>query len=363
MKLNVNFAVNNLSFGWCSYNILKELFDRKIDPSIFFIGNNADVSSFSEIKPEFTQWLQTNANKSLISFSREDPELRLWHIMGSEQSYSTNKYLFTFHELSSLTPVEINILNNQKLIFVSSNYTKTIFELNGVKTPIIFVPLGFDKENFKQTTHKYYGDNRVVWSIFGKLEHRKRHEKTIKTWLKKFGNNKDHILHLHTYNNFLNQDQNSQLINNIFEGKRYFNVVFLPYTKTLKEYNECLNATNIVIDMSGGEAWSIPSFSCVGLGKHAIVHNCSAMKDWATNENAVLVEPNSQIEVYDNIFFHKGALINQGLIFDYNEEDLIVAFDRVLEKFKKDPINHEGLKIPDQFTWKKSMDKVLENIK
>ena len=363
MKLNVNVAVNNLSFGWCSYNILKEIYNRKINSNIFLIGNNADLSSFDKVKSDFTQWLQNSVNGAITSYSRSTSCFKLWHIMGSENSYSNDQYLFTFHELNALTPTEVNILNNQKHIFVSSNYSKQVFELHGVTTPITFVPLGFDSENFVQTNNKYYSDDRIVWSIFGKLEFRKRHEKTIRAWLKKYGNNRNHYLHLHTYNNFLTPEQNTQLINNVFEGKRYFNVVLLPYTKTLKEYNECLNATNIVIDMSGGEAWSLPAFSCVGLGKNAIVHNCSAMKDWANNSNAVLVEPNSQIEVYDNIFFKKGQPISQGLIFDFKEEDFLDACDIVLERFKKDPINHAGLKIQNDFTWTKTVDIILDNIK
>ena len=115
--------------------------------------------------------------------------------------------------------------------------------------------------------------------------------------------------------------------------------------------------------MSGGEAWSVPSFSCIGLGKQGIVMNCSAMKDWSTKDNAVLVEPNSQIEVYDNIFFKKGQPISQGLIFDFKEEDFLDACDIVLERFKKDPINHAGLKIQNDFTWTKTVDIILDNIK
>lgn len=362
MTLNINLPLNSLSFGHVSYNILKELYKKNIDCNIFLIGNNGDLSSFDKINPDFAKWIQNNTNKALSSYSRNDPEFRLWHISGSETSYSNDKYLFTFHECSALTPIEVNILNNQKAIFVSSNYTKQIFELNGVKTPVFYVPLGFDSENFSILNKKYYSEDIVVWSIFGKLEHRKRHEKTIRTWLKKFGNNPKHQLHLHVYNQFLSPEQNNQLLNNIFEGKRYFNVVLQPYTKTLSEFNDCLNATNIVLDMSGGEAWSLPSFHCVGLGKHAIVHNCTAMKEWANDENAILVDSSSQIEVYDGIFFHKGQPMNQGLIFDYLEIELLSAFDKVLERYNQNKINEKGFELQNKFKWEKSVDKMLSII-
>jgi hypothetical protein len=360
--LNVNLAINNLSFGFCSYNILQEFFKRGIQPNLFPIAGNVDLSTFDKSTPEFHQFIQSCAQKAPLSYSRKDPSFRLWHITQSEFSQSNDNYLFVFHELDSLTPLEVNILNNQTKIFVSSNYTKQVFESYGVKVPVVFIPLGFDSSHFKTTNKKYYADDITVWSIFGKLEHRKRHAKTIKSWLKKYGNNPKHMLHLHVYNTFLKPEDNNTALANILEGVRYSNVNPIGYTKTLTELNENYNAANIVLDMSGAEGWSLPSFTCVGLGKHAVVHNVTAMKEWATDKNAVLVEPENKIEVYDGIFFNKGNPINQGNIFDWNENAFIAACETAETRFKNNPVNTAGLDIQKDFTWASTVDKILENI-
>lgn len=361
--LNVNLALNNLSFGFCSYHILQEFYKRGIQPNLFPIAGNIDLNTFDKTTPEFNQYVQTCAQKASLTYSRKDPSFRLWHISQSEFSQSNDNYLFVFHELDALTPLEVNILNNQTKIFVSSNYTKQVFENYGVKVPVIFIPLGFDSLHFKNTGKKYYNNDVTVWSVFGKLEHRKRHAKTIKAWLKKYGNNPKHMLHLHVYNPFLKPEDNNQALVNILEGVRYSNVNAIGYTKTLSELNENYNAANIILDMSGAEGWSLPSFSCVGLGKHAVVHNVTAMKDWATDKNAVLVEPARKIEVYDDVFFRRNGPLNQGNIFDWDEDAFVNACEKALVRYQNNPLNTAGLEIQKDFTWAKTVDKILENIK
>jgi hypothetical protein len=360
--VNLNLALNNLSFGFCSYHILKELHKQGLEYNLFPIAGNMDISTFDKTTPELAQYIQRCAAKAATSYSRKDPAFRLWHISGSEASQSNDNYLFVFHELDSLTPLEVNILNNQTKIFVSSNYSKKVFESYGVTVPVVYIPLGFDNTHFVKTNKKYYNSDIVVWSIFGKLEHRKRHEKTIRAWLKKFGNNSNHMLHLHVYNPFLKPEQNNAALMNILEGKRYSNINAIGYTRTLSELNENYNASSIVLDMSGAEGWSLPSFTCVGLGKHAVIHNVTAHKEWATDKNAVLVEPESKIEVYDGVFFNKGGPINQGNIFDWNEDSFIAACDKALSRYKNSPLNTEGLNIQTEFTWEKTVDKILQEI-
>jgi hypothetical protein len=363
MNINVSVAINNLSFGSVSYNILEEFRKRGIHPNLFPIGGNADISTFDKISPEMPGYIQSCAGKASSSFSREYPHFKLWHISQSEQSPSNKNYLFVFHELDQLTPTEVNILNNQTKVFVSSTYSKKVFEDSGVTVPVIFVPLGFDNNHFKVTGKKYFSSDLVVWSIGGKLEKRKRHEKAIRAWLKKYGNNPKHRLHLQTYNTFLSVEQNNAALVSLFEGKSYSNVTALPYTKTLGELNECYNATNIVIDMSGAEGWSLPSFHCVGLGKHAVIHNATAMRDWATSENAVLVESSAKIPAYDGVFFHPGQPFNQGNIFDWSETDFLNACDEALKRYQQNPVNIAGLDLQKDFTWSKTVDKILEEIK
>jgi hypothetical protein len=111
-------------------------------------------------------------------------------------------------------------------------------------------------------------------------------------------------------------------------------------------YNDFLNSGNIILGMSGGEGWGLPEFQSVAIGKHAVILNAHAYKEWANENNSTLVEPNGKIEAYDGMFFHKDQPFNQGNIFDFDQNDFISACEKSIEKVKpKSPIKNVGFAI------------------
>jgi glycosyltransferase involved in cell wall biosynthesis len=270
--------------------------------------------------------------------------------------------LLTFFELDQIQETERNILNQQKAVIVTSEETKQVFVDGGVTVPVHYVPLGYDTEHFYKTSRKYYADDVTSWLVAGKLEKRKATAETIQAWLKKFGNNHKHVLNLSIYNSFVKKEDNEAWFNQICGGKKYFNVNYLPYVKTLGELNDIYNCSQIVIDMSRGEGHSYPSFHTLGLGKHAIIHNASAMKGWANAENAVLVESSGKIKAADGMFFPEDGPFNVGNLWNWEESALMEAFDKVMERKNANKINEAGLLIPQNFTWSKTVDKILEII-
>jgi hypothetical protein len=60
------------------------------------------------------------------------------------------------------------------------------------------------------------------------------------------------------------------------------------------------------------------------------------------------------------MFFQKGTDFNQGQIFDWDEDDFISACEEAIKKTKSNPINEEGLKLQEEFTYSKTLDKLLE---
>ena len=125
-------------------------------------------------------------------------------------------------------------------------------------------------------------------------------------------------------------------------------------------YNDFLNSSDIIIGMSGGEGWGLPEFQSLCLGKHGVLLNAHSYKDWANEENSTLVQPSGKIECYDNMFFHKGSDYNQGNIFDWNEDDFISACEEAIKKVESNRINEAGKKLKDDFTYSKTLDKLLE---
>lgn len=363
-KLTTELVLNAVSFGFVSYNILKAFHELGQEFDFKPIGEQLDFSSFSKSTKEFRDLLTNKARTFQKSYSRKNKNFRLWHIGGSESSIGYEQNLLTFHELDALTDTEVNILNNQAAVMVSSEESKQVFLNYGVTVPITYVPLGFDSEHFYQTGKKYLDDNIVVFTVAAKYEElRKNHKQLIRCWLKKYGNSPNHRLHLFIYNVHLSPEQNQQIAHHVLDGKYYSNVQFNGYLKTLGELNDAFNANNIILDASGGEGWSFGSFNSLALGKHGLISNCSAMKGWATTENAVLIEPNGKKEAVDNIFFHKGAPFNQGNIYTFSDEAVLEGLSQVEARYRSNPVNEAGLKLRDQFTWQKTAKIILENLK
>tara|TARA_Y100001938_G_scaffold48734_2_gene67845 strand:- start:8870 stop:9550 length:681 start_codon:yes stop_codon:yes gene_type:complete len=224
------------------------------------------------------------------------------------------------------------------------------------------MPLGFDKNHFSKLNKQYFDDGRIVFNLCGKLEKRKRHNKIIKSWVKKFGNDKRYQLQCAIHNTFISKEMPA-LINRILEGKRYFNVQFLNYMDKNIHYNDFLNSGNIVIGMSGGEGWGLPEFHSVAIGKHAVIMAATGYNEWSTNENSVKVSPSEKISSVDGVFFNEGAEYNQGRIFDFNEDEFIAACEKAIERVESNPENTEGLKLQDKFTYEKTTNQILEVIK
>ncbi len=358
-KLAFNLPLNSTSLGQVSLSILRELFKRKIQINLFPIGG-VDLGTQTQDQ-DFFSWLQESILSTPKEHNKNNPIFKLWHLNGSLESFSNKQVLLSFYEVDSPTPVEINIVKNNEKLLLSSNYSVNIFKSLGLNN-VEFIPLGFDADHFKQTPKRKI--DGIQFGLFGKLEpQRKRHLKTLALWAKKYGNNSNYSLNCAIFNHFIDPNVQSQMINQALNGQKYFNINFLNYLSSNETYNDLLNNTDIVLAMSGGEGWGLPEFQCVALGKHCVGLNAHAYKDWMTDKNAVLIQPNSKIPCYDNMFFRQGDNFNQGNIFDWDDQDFLNALDRVELKYKENSINTEGLKLQDQFTYSKMVDSILEIIK
>jgi len=353
--LAFNCPVNSVSFGQVSVALLREAFSKNEEVCVLPIGDKIDLSSQEEDK-DFGEWLSGAIKAFHLSHKRENPAFRLWHLNGSTSFISDRQALFTFHELDSLTDVEVNLAKNNRLILASSSYTVDLFKSYGVDAR--HVPLGFDSSNFKRLDKQYFDDDRIVFSLCGKFERRKHHGKILKAWGKKFGDNPKYFLHCALFNPFLTPQNNNELIARSLSHKKYYNMSFMANMAQNSEYNDFLNSANICIGMSGGEGWGLPEFQSVAMGKHAVILNAHGYSDWANRDNAVLVDPTSKIDVYDNIFFKKGAEFNQGQIFDWDEDDFISACEEAIKRVEANKINEEGLKLQKDFTYSNTLDKI-----
>jgi len=360
--MNKDFALhlplNSVSFGQVSFCLLREIYEKKLNPCIFPIGEKIETSTQVNVSKDFASWISKAAQKSHHSHNRKTPILKLWHLAGSMESFSEKQTLLTFYELDSPTPIELNIAKNNKTVF-TSEYSKEVFAEAGVETE--YIPLGFDKWNFHRTEREYFPD-RITFNVVGKFEKRKHHARLIKAWAEKFGNNPDYFLQCAIHNPFFSDEENTKIRSSILQGKEYFNIQFFDFFKTNAQYNDFLNSSNIIIGMSGGEGWGLPEFHSVALGKHSVILNASSYKGWASEKNSTLVYPCGKWPAEDGVFFSKDSATNQGNIFTFSEGEFIEACEQAVEKVRKNPINEEGLKLQKDFTYTNTVDKLLKLI-
>lgn len=355
MDLLVELPLNRLSLCQFGYNVLRELYKRGDNIGVFPIGDT-DLSAYKP-SAEFMKWLQGCVDKRFQLLKRDVPAARIWHIHGSDNLRTPNQCLLTFYEASQPSDYEKTIVALQNKTLFSSDYSAEKFA--GVGNVGQF-SCGFDPD-FTPRGDKQHFPNKTCWGLIQKFEYRKQTEKIIRAWVKKYGNNKDHVLNLLVNNPFFKPEDNQNLLAKSFSGKRYWNVNVLPPLSTNDEVRQLQEQTDIDLGgLSGGEGHNLPSFNATAMGKWSIVSNNTSHKDWATAENSILVEPDHEFPVYDGVFFRQDSPVNHGVFYGISEENMIAAFEKA-EKFAKTP-NPEGEKLRETFSYKKVVDNILKQL-
>ena len=356
-KLNFEAPFNSLSLGNVALNFARELKD-KVDLEIFPVGT-PDLSAYDQIPDEFISWFANLFENSLKRLDRNIPTLKLWHINGSELSIGKDQFLYTFYEVDSPTEEEVGIVKAQEHVFFSSLEATEAFESKGCKN-VSHVPLGFDPD-FHKVDKEFLGPDIIHFGLVGKMERRKNTIPLIKLWIKLFGNLPRFQLSCLVDNPFLNEEQVKRSFAEIFKDGPCSNVNFVPRLRTNSEVNNFINSIDVDLSgLSNGEGWNLPSFNATALGKWSIVSNCTSHTDWATDDNSILVNPIGKQPCYDDFFFKRGGKFNQGEYYRLNGSDIGAAMKASAQVAKS--INTEGLKLQEEFTYEKSVDKILETI-
>jgi len=351
-----NAPLNNVSFGQTSIAILREMYKRGLMPQIMPIGQ-VDLSSQ---KPDqgFNVWLQNCINSAPLKHSRKNTAYKLWHVMQSNETYSSqDSRLITFQETGQLTPVEVNLLKQQDKVYVTNRYAQTFFRMYGIETT--YMPLGFDSHNFTSLPVRPKIEGVTSWLLTSKAEHRKHTYRQLGLWAKKYGNRKEHRLNAAMTNPFLKPEDQQALISRALDGKAYWNINWLDFAPTNAEYSCTLQSSDIILCCSGSEGFGLPEFHATALGAWPVALKAHSYLDFFTDENAVLVNPNGMVPVYDGIFFREDSPINKGNIFSFADEDWYAACEEAERRVKLLGVNKKGLELKN-WTYAKAVDILME---
>jgi glycosyltransferase involved in cell wall biosynthesis len=326
--ITFNVPLNSVSFGQVSLALLREAYNQKIDCLIFPIGQ-PDLSAQTPDEG-FHRWLEDRIRQAPEKHSRDNRIIKLWHLNGALESFGRDQELITFLETDSVTDVELNIIKNQKTVWVTSLYTKEVMEQYGA-TNIKHIPLGLDTFHFKKLNKRYYGPGITTIGLGGKFEDkRKAHGQIITALLAKYGNNPKFMFHFAIYNPFFTKEQNESILGQLTQGKKYNNVVWLPFMAKNSEYNDFLNSCDIFLGMSNAEGYDLPVYQAAALGKKIVALNAHVYKDYLNEGNAWMVEPNGKQIAMDGVFFHAGQPFNQGSFFKWDSNEFLSKLDEAI---------------------------------
>ncbi len=360
MNLIADIPINGLSFGNVGVNILRELFEREIKVSLFPRANQQDLSAFNRLPEDFKKWIEQCAEYKFHNLDKDTPTLTLWHLNGADRRISAKQFLLTFYELETPTFIEKNIVNFQDHTFLTSPAAVNSFKQVGCEN-VSFLPIGFDRDFITHQSDKKSVEGKIHFVLMGKYEKRKHTKEIVQTWLKKYGNDNRYLLTCCITNPFLKAEQMTALLTQLVDGKQYSNINFLPHLKTNTEVNHLLNSADIdLTGLSGAEGWNLPSFNATALGKWSIVYNHTGHQSWATDQNSILLPVDKKEDIYDSLFFHKGALFNQGSMYSFDKNQVVSAMEKAVELSSTK--NTEGLKLQEEFTYKRTVDEILKVI-
>jgi len=354
-NITYDVPINGVSFGQVALNLLRVEFANGNLPPVFPRGGTCQTGSLGVSKncsqenlDNFNSNLGFCTKNGISNHSRINVAAKLWHINGLQESFCKRQIAITFHETSSVTETERDILSEQDAVIVTSKYTKSVFEKAGLEN-IHYAPLGIDRWSFYKSPQPLPEEGVTTFGLSGKLETRKHTLKVLRAWAEEFGNNDKFRLNCTIFNPHLKAEDQNSIIHNALQGQRYFNINLIPRQESNSVYNSVLNSVDIdLTGMSGCEGFNLPLFQSLALGKHAVVLNAHVHKDFCNNENSVLVEPSSFVEAHDGIFFNKGGQFNQGEWFDFHPDNLKAGMHKAIERFNKKAVNTEGEKLSEQ---------------
>ena len=101
----------------------------------------------------------------------------------------------------------------------------------------------------------------------------------------------------------------------------------------------------------------MPAFNATCLGKWSVVLNKTSHKDWATEENSILVESSGEMPSEDGVFFTNDNAFNKGIFYTWTEDEAISAMEKA--ESKAGQLNTEGVKMGDNMTYKKTVESLL----
>lgn len=341
-KININCPIGTTGYGITSLNIVKHLYSRNIDISLFLMSNNVELN-FPDEK-SLIQRLHQNTN----NFDYSAPCLKIWHQNDLALKIGNGHYYaFPFFELDTLSKRDKHHLNYCDYIFVASEWAKNILLNNDITKPIYVAPLGVDQNIFSNLDKIKNKNDKYIFFHIGKWEKRKGHDFLINAFDKAFSINDNVELWLLPHNPFLNKEQESEWLQLVESATLKDKIKIYGRLPTQQHLAEFILRGDCGIFLSRAEGWNNEIPECMAMSKPIITTNYSAHTEYCNKNNAYLIDIDELEVANDNKwFFGNGKWAKLG------ERQLEQTIEYMRYVYNNHiTTNEDGLKTANHYSW------------
>jgi glycosyltransferase involved in cell wall biosynthesis len=348
--INLQTPINSLGYGVAGYNILKELYRRDSSVALYPIG-----------QPDLDDDFITGAVNNMINLELDRPHVKIWHQHDLFQRVGRGKHFgFPIFELTEFDVRELTSMSHCDELLVCSEWAKEVVNKSvGLKTSV--VPLGVDTEIFYPS--RLLNSEKTIFFNCGKWEKRKGHDILGECFNKAFTKTDNVELWMMCDNPFLPEDKKNSWESLYKTSGLSDKIRLIPRQQHHQDVARLMNMVDCGVFPARAEGWNLELLEMMACGKHVIATNYSAHTEFCSPVNSRLVNTHNLETAFDGVFFDGTKGFWAELAKD--QEDAIIEYMRDIHSLKQSGqlgINQNGLDTANQFTWKNTVDKLLEAV-
>jgi glycosyltransferase involved in cell wall biosynthesis len=348
--INLQAPINSLGYGVAGYNILKELYRRDPSVALYPIG-----------QPDLDDDFIVGAVNNMRNLELDRPHVKIWHQHDLFQRVGRGKHFgFPIFELTEFDVRELTSMSHCDELLVCSEWAKEVVNKSvGLKTSV--VPLGVDTEIFYPS--RLLNSEKTIFFNCGKWEKRKGHDILGECFNKAFTKTDNVELWMMCDNPFLPEDKKNSWESLYKTSGLSDKIRLIPRQQHHQDVARLMNMVDCGVFPARAEGWNLELLEMMACGKHVIATNYSAHTEFCSPVNSRLVNTHNLETAFDGVFFDGTKGFWAELAKD--QEDAIIEYMRDIHSLKQSGqlgLNQNGIDTANKFTWKNTVDKLLETV-
>lgn len=303
----------------------------------------------------FIRMMMNNSER----FYRLAPCIRLWHQFDMTLFCGKGQHVgWPIFELDRFNEKEKHNLNACDLLFVCSEWAKNVCNSEIPNRQAIVIPLGVDTDIFRPVQTKR---RDTIFINAGKWEKRKGHDLLIQCFEKAFTPLDNVQLWMMPTNPFLTPQEAGVFLNRYQHSHLYHKISIIPWQESDEQVAAVMQQADCGIFPSRAEGFNLEALEILACGKHLIITDYSAHKDFCNSQNSLLISIDRTEKAIDNKWFHGDG---EWAKFGNLQEEQLVEHMRSIHKRKQEGslpmFNMPGLETAKKFSWYNTANKILE---